>query len=154
KAASDRAIEGERKVMVSHSLSVEGDAAVVAAYDKVAISNVEVRVLDNDIGTALVLETGGSTRVLEGGPVAATSASSAIDDHVTVRLPFAPTANVTVNLSFDASQIQVYEGSTAVTSLTFTSSNWNTARDLTIKAVNDSVRENTRVARITYSFTS
>jgi Ca2+-binding RTX toxin-like protein len=152
KAASDAAIEGERKVMVSHSLWVEGDAAVVAAYDGVAIANLEVDVLDNDIGTLLVQETGGSTRVLEGVPVS--GGSSAIDDTVNVRLSVAPGAEVTVSVAYDSSQVQVFRDDVLVDALTFTSGDWDQDVTLTIKAVDDSVRENAKNAYVTFGFAS
>ena len=63
KAKSDDAIEGERKVMISHSLLVEGDPTVVAAYNEVAISNVEVQVLDDDLGTLLIEELNPDNKV-------------------------------------------------------------------------------------------
>jgi hypothetical protein len=68
KTAHDDAIEGDRKVMISHSLQVISDSAVdIAAYDNVAIRNVEAHVVDDDQGALIVLENGGSTRVLEHG---------------------------------------------------------------------------------------
>jgi hypothetical protein len=67
KAAHDDVKEGERKVMISHSvLVVSPSAADKAMFDEVAIPNVEVRVLDDDLGTLLIRQTDGATRVLEG----------------------------------------------------------------------------------------
>ena len=52
KAAHDDAIEGERKAMLSHSLLVQSDSqADIDAFHEIAISNVEVQVLDDDLGT-------------------------------------------------------------------------------------------------------
>jgi Ca2+-binding RTX toxin-like protein len=161
KAAHDDAIEGERKVMVSHSLMVTGDTAVVAAYDNVAISNVEIRVLDDDQGALLVLESGNSTRVLEGVDVLDGSnnviANSAIEDSYTVRLSVAPTADVTVNLDYDANQIEVWNGGVKIDAsnpLIFTTANWNQDVTLTVKAVDNAIRENAQTARITHTFAS
>jgi Ca2+-binding RTX toxin-like protein len=103
KAATDDAIEGERKVMMSHSLVVNGNDSVVAEFDETAIPNVDIRVLDDDLGGILIFESEDSTRVLEGVPV--NGGSSAIDDTVTVRLSVAPTADVFVNLSGDGQTI-------------------------------------------------
>jgi len=163
KAAHDDAIEGERKVMISHSLQIVSDSAAdIAAYDNVAIRNVEAKVVDDDLGSLIVLESGGSTRVLEGGDVVDTSGNtignSAIDDTYTVQLSVQPEAGelVTVSLAFDSNQIQVFEGNNPnpVTSLTFDANNWNTPLTLTVKAVNDAVRENSIVTRITHGFSS
>ena len=51
--------------MISHSLLVTGSSAAdKAAYSGIAIPNVEARVLDDDLGSLLIVETGGTTRVL------------------------------------------------------------------------------------------
>jgi hypothetical protein len=113
KAAHDDVMEGERKVMISHSLLVVStSAADKAMFDEVAIPNVEVRVLDDDLGTLLIRQTDGATRVLEG------DALGGIQDTYEVKLAVAPTQTVTVNLDFDSSQIQLFENGVAVTSLT------------------------------------
>ena len=69
----DDAIEGERKVMVSHSIIVESDddddiALFQSPFsgETLPVPNIEVRVLDDDLGSALITETDGETRVLEG----------------------------------------------------------------------------------------
>jgi Ca2+-binding RTX toxin-like protein len=146
KAAHDDTLEGERKVMISHSLMVVSPSeADKAAFNAVAIPNVEVRVLDDDLGTLLIRESDNSTRVLEG------SATSEISDTYQVKLSVIPTGQVTVNLGFDSSQVRVYEGDMEITSLTFGAGadEWRT---ITVKAVQDTVRENTGIARITHSF--
>ena len=140
KAASDDAIEGERKVMMSHSLIVTGDEGIVASFDETAIPNVDIRVLDDDLGGILITETGNSTRVLEGVDYG-TDQNSSIDDTVTVRLSVEPDAPVTVDLLTDG-QIEVWREVggvlTQVTQLNFDATNWNDPVTLTIKAANDS----------------
>ncbi|HTH05783.1 MAG TPA: hypothetical protein VL916_07925, partial [Ilumatobacteraceae bacterium] len=160
KAAHDDAIEGERKVMISHSLHVVGTPADVAAFDEVAISNVEVQLLDDDLGTLIVEElnaAGGvdnETRVLEGVAVTG-GGTSAIDDTYRVRLSVKPTANVTVNIARDGAQLSLLDGSnTTVTQLTFTPTNWDQWVTLKVKSVDDTVRENSKVSHIVHSFTS
>jgi hypothetical protein len=117
----------------------------------VAIPNVEIRVLDDDLGGLLIVESGGDTRVLEGVPVS--GGSSAIDDTVNVRLSVAPDADVTVDIAHDV-QVQVFHNGVQVNQLMFTPANWDQDLTLTIKAVNDSVRENPRNAFVSFSFTS
>jgi hypothetical protein len=74
-----------------------------------------------------------------------------------VKLAVDPTQTVTVNLTFDAAgQVQVFDASNpnvAITSLTFGPGN-NAWRTLIVKAVDDGVRENTQITRITHSFTT
>ena len=178
KALHDDGIEGERKVMISHSLFVESNSqADIDAFDEVAISNVEVRVLDNDIGTLLIEEIDANgaidneTRILEGGPV--TGGSSAIEDTYRVRLSVAPTADVTVSLDFDDVQLGIFDDTdTQITSLTFKADSpgtddgdWDDWVTLTVKAVNqvddgtgtmdeETVRENSQVSNILHHFSS
>ncbi|HSC15631.1 MAG TPA: hypothetical protein VLI71_10970, partial [Gammaproteobacteria bacterium] len=160
KAAHDDAIEGERKVMISHSLHVESSSqADIDAFDEVAISNVEVQLLDDDLGTLIVEElnaAGGvdnESRVLEG--VAVPGGTSAIDDVYRVRLSVAPTADVTLGISLDGAQLMLVDGSDApVTEITFTPGNWDQWVTLKVKAVDDVVRENGKISRIVHSFAS
>src|SRR3569832_2071705 len=121
--------------MISHSLLVTSNSTVdKKAFDGVAIPNVEVRVLDDDLGTLLVRESGNSTRVLEG------DAASEISDTYEVKLSIDPTQPVTVDLNFStADQVQIFDPSdlnTPITSLTILpgQNNWRT---LVVKAVND-----------------
>jgi len=161
KAAHDDAMEGERKVMVSHSLLVESDDAEdleTFQGENVPVPNVAVRVLDDDLGGLLVVESGADTRVLEGGDVVdgggTVIGNSAIDDTYDVKLSVAPTHDVTVTLDYDA-QIEVFdEFDVKITELTFTPANWDTWRTLTVRAVDDMVRENRMVSTIEHSLSS
>ena len=120
-----------------------------AAFDGVAIPNVEVRLLDDDLGSLLIRQTDNSTRVLEG------DAASEISDTYEVRLAVDPTQSVTVNLGFsEAGQVRVYdEFNNEITSLTFGPGN-NNWRTLRIRAVDDAVRENTNVLTISHTFST
>src|SRR5206468_12974797 len=51
----------------------------------------------------------------------------------TVKLTSQPTADVTINIASS----NTAEGTTSVASLTFTSSNWNTAQTVTVTGVDD-----------------
>ncbi|MGC9326354.1 MAG: calcium-binding protein, partial [Candidatus Hinthialibacter sp.] len=170
KAAHDDAIEGERKVMISHSLLVESDSQDdIDAFNEIAISNVEVQVMDDDLGTLLIEELNADgvvdnqTRVLEG------SETSAIDDVYRVRLSVAPEADVTVSLDFNDEQLAVFKDGARITELTFTADaeqngddgNWDEWVTLTVKAVNanedgsvETTRENGQISRIVHNFTT
>ena len=85
-----------------------------------------------------ITQTGGSTAVTEGGAT----------DSYTVVLASQPTANVTITLGA-GSQL-----TTSVSTLTFTSSNWNVAQTVTVTAVNDTVVEGNHTGTITHTVTS
>ncbi|HSG90608.1 MAG TPA: hypothetical protein VLA56_15440 [Pseudomonadales bacterium] len=162
KAASDAAIEGERKVMISHSVDVTSDSAFDLARfqpEAVPIENVEVRVFDDDLGTALILETDGETRVLEGTPFTDADGllvDPAIEDGYRLRLAVPPAAGttVTVTLEHDA-DIELFDADgNRITSVTFDASNAATGQLITVRAVDDLVRENRESSRITHRFSS
>jgi len=81
----------------------------------------------------LVTQSGGSTSVTEGGQ----------GDSITIALQSAPSADVTVSYSF-GNDI----GANPAT-LTFTPGNWNTARTVTLSAIDDLEREPTEVTSVT-----
>jgi hypothetical protein len=85
-----------------------------------------------------ITESGGSTNVTEGGAT----------DSYTVVLNSQPTADVTITISPD-SQVSV-----SPTSLTFTSSDWNTPQTITVTAVDDFVVEGSHTGTITHSASS
>ena len=66
-----------------------------------------------------------------------------------VRLTFAPSANVTINLASSDST----EGTISKTSLTFTPQNWNQPQYVTVTGVDDAVRDGNRGYTITLSRT-
>src|SRR6185503_6633708 len=77
------------------------------------------------------------------------------EDVYRVRLSVAPTANVTVNLVRDGAQLVLANASnTPITQITFTPTNWDQWVTVKVKAVDDTVRENSKVSRIVHSFTS
>jgi uncharacterized repeat protein (TIGR01451 family) len=107
--------------------------------------DVAVRNIDNDTAGVTVLESGGSTAVTEGGA----------GDSYTVVLASQPTANVTVNIAFDAAQLIVNGDTDGTTSLVFTAGNWNVAQAVSVFAVNDTVLEsNPHTTTIVHSVTS
>jgi hypothetical protein len=86
----------------------------------------------------IVVQSGGSTIVAEGGAT----------DTFTVALQSAPTANVTVTLN-PGTQVTV-----APATLTFTPTNWNTAQTVTVTAVDDALVEGAHTGTIAFTVTS
>jgi Subtilase family/Calx-beta domain/SdrD B-like domain/Domain of unknown function (DUF4114)/Bacterial cadherin-like domain len=83
-------------------------------------------------------QTNGNTSVTEGGNT----------DTYTLILKTQPTADVIINLAV-GTQI-----TTDKTTLTFTSTNWNTAQTVTVTAVDDTTTEGIQTANITQTITS
>ncbi len=82
--------------------------------------------LNSAVPNVIVTPTGGSTQVREGG---------ALDSYFVV-LSAAPSANVTIAIAPTNGQLNVSESS-----LVFTPTNWNVAREVTVTASDDSVGE-------------
>ncbi|MFN7115275.1 MAG: beta strand repeat-containing protein, partial [Saprospiraceae bacterium] len=102
-------------------------------------------ILDNDQANVVVTESGGNTAVVEGGA----------GDTYTVVLATQPTSNVTVNLSFDQTQVTVNGDTDGATSLIFTTANWATPQNVSVFAVNDVLVEgNPHTSLITQTITS
>ena len=89
-------------------------------------------VVVTNVAEVLIVQSGGSTQVTEGGAT----------DRYTVVLDTPPTANVVIAISPDA-QVSV-----TPISLTFTSANWNIAQTVTVTAVDDAVAEGTHTGVI------
>ena len=116
---------GNRSVTISHSA-----ASTDANYNgnTISIANVTATVVDNDGAGLSINETGTpkETRVTESG--------SGNTDTYTVVLDSQPTASVTIVATSDDSTAARVSPAT----LTFTTSNWNTAQAVTVTGVNDS----------------
>ena len=116
---------GNRSVTISHSA-----ASTDANYNgnTISIANVIATVVDNDGAGLSINETGTpkETRVTETG--------SGNTDTYTVVLDSQPTASVTIVAT--SGDLAVARVSPAT--LTFTTSNWNTAQPVTVTGVNDS----------------
>lgn len=105
--------------------------ADTVGYDLGTASAATGTITDNDTAGVVVSESGSSTSITEGGSL----------DTFFVVLESQPSADVTVNLAFDAAQLALISGGNPVSSLTFTPTNWNVAQDVTVTAVDDSVIE-------------
>jgi hypothetical protein len=97
-----------------------------------------LEVIDNEPGGVVVRESGGTTRVTEGGAT----------DSYTLVLTTQPTADVTITLMAD-SQVSV-----SPTTVTFTSANWNLPRTITVTAVDDGVVEDEHTGTIAHAVAS
>ena len=93
--------------------------------------HVSVTVFDNDSAVVIIEETDGSTNVVESG----------LTDSYEVALGFAPTSEVTITIddNGDPNQVTVDGGET--TTLTFTTSDWDTLQTVTVEAIDDDVPE-------------
>ena len=91
-----------------------------------------VTIYDNDSASIITGESDGSTYVLEGGAT----------DSYTVELGFLPTSDVTIviyDVAGEPNQVTLDGGES--TTLTFTTSNWDTAQTVTVEAIDDGVAE-------------
>src|SRR5690606_38960055 len=112
-------------------------------YDEVAILDVVVTVVDDDVAGVTVVASGGSTLLTEAGAT----------DDFTVVLTSEPTANVTVTLTPDA-QSSVGSGAGVASSLLFTAANWSAPQIITMSAHNDAVAEGVHTSTVTFTVAS
>ncbi len=133
-AVDDLDDEGVHFATISHSvISADGN------YDQIAVNNITATIFDNDTKPALlVVPSGGTTNVTEGGT----------GDSLSVTLATQPTADVTVSVSPD-SQLM-----TSTPTVTFTPGNWNVPQTITVDAIDDGVAEGTQGAILTLSAAS
>lgn len=103
-----------------------------ADYTGVSTPTLDVRIEDNDTANLVISETS----------IPVTETNADITETYTVKLATQPTANVTVTLSSNNSDVEIDD-----TSLDFTTSNWNTAQTvtLTIKADDDAADESATI---------
>ena len=129
KAIDDALAQGDRQVMVSTSSQSDDPN-----FNRVAVRNVKVTVLDNDQPGVRITETDGDTVVLEG------AAPYGITDSYTVALSKAPAPGntVTVTLSADDARLVLssadprYNATTHA--FTFDSTNWSTPATVGVAA--------------------
>ncbi len=107
-------------------------------YSVLNISDIIVDITDNDTAGITVTQSGGTTAVTEGGAT----------DTYTIVLDSQPSADVTVDLS-TTSRLQL-----SASSLTFTTSNWDTPQTVTVIATNDSNYIGNGSVDITHTATS
>ena len=101
------------------------------AFNGLAVADVTVSISDNDTAGIVVTESAGNTTVTEGGA----------GDSYSVVLGSQPTANVTVNITFDPAQLVVGGDTDGSASLQFTPANWSTLQTVSVAAVDDTLVE-------------
>ena len=138
--AIDNAIpQGPKDIMIRHTA-----VSATAAYnDVMAYADVKVHMLDNDMPTLTVAESGGNTTVSEGG----------LADSFTVALSQNPEATTSVTVDPNGNglgnQLRLNGGipNTLIT-LTFTTSNWSTPQTVNVATVDDILANGDRTATV------
>jgi xanthine/CO dehydrogenase XdhC/CoxF family maturation factor len=138
-AVDDTAAEGTHTSNLTHSAS-----SVDSNYNGLSVSNIIVRITDNDVAGVTITETAGSTEVSETGPSS---------DTYNVVLNTPPQAPVTITVTPDV-QTDLGAGAGTAVTLLFTTANWNTPQTLTVTAVDDLQAEGMHVSNITHTTAS
>lgn len=131
---NDTTVEGDLTSLIYHTLQSND-----RAYHGLRTTPLTVLVVDNDNLPLTVTHLDGYTAVAEGGPAFSGSVTNGwihAGDRFNVRLPVAPSADVTVTIVSDSSRITV-----SPNSLTFTSANGTTDQGVTVTAVDDALNE-------------
>lgn len=137
--AVDNAVaEGSRSSTITHTAT-----SADSTYDGISVAGVTALVVDNDTAGVTITESGGSTNLTEGGST----------DNYTVVLDSQPTADVTITVTPD-SQTNIGGGAGAAINLIFTNANWNSARTVTVTAVDDALPEGPHISTITHTAVS
>ncbi len=110
-----------------------------ASYNGIPVAVVPCFITDNDLPHVDIMQTAGSTVVVEGG---------ATDTYQLV-LTSQPSANVIVTATANA-QLTLSPSNT----VTFTPLNWQTPQSLTVAAINDSAIEGPHTGNVTHSVSS
>ncbi|HCE72074.1 MAG TPA: type I secretion protein, partial [Ruegeria sp.] len=152
-AASDDSLEeGERKIVISHSVQAinenGADQDAVDLYDGLAVRNVEVTILDNDQADVILTHDGTDTRVLEG--------PDGFTDRVGISLSRAPDPGETVTISLAELFAPGTDAQLAfdTPTITFDSSDWDSVKYVTLTAIDDSKPEDPRGLQIQATVTS
>jgi len=131
-AIDDAIVEGAHSDSISHTL-----ASADLNYDGLTVSALNITVADNDTGSVLITESGGSTDITEGGAT----------DSFDVVLGMQPSVDVRVGLIPDFNN----QCTVSLSPLTFTSANWNVPQTVTVTAVDDGLVEGAHTCVITTS---
>jgi len=147
----DEAEEGERTVVISHSVySVNPD------FDNLNVPNVEVKLIDDDKAGLIITETDLETQVLEGDTSGDTYEISLtkqpdVDETVTVTLQFDVVGNSQITVTDPAASGRF---NFATQELTFDDTNWSQPFELMVIANDDGIPENRMRAVITHAISS
>ena len=131
----DTATDGNQTTDVT--VTVNDSSTADSAYDALADQTVVVTTADDDSPGFTVAASGGSTTVSEAGST----------DTFTVVLNAQPTSDVVFNVSSG----DTGEATVSTSSLTFTSSNWNTTQTVTVTGIDDTANDGDQTTTITVS---
>ncbi|WP_238256933.1 beta strand repeat-containing protein, partial [Methylorubrum podarium] len=156
RAKSDTAAEGEQSVAIGHSV-VSSNDEVNTTYVRTTL----VKVIDNDKPGLIIVESGGSTSIIEMTRGRAAQAQN--QDGYTVVLNNPPLANETVTVTLSVprdrlSQLVFTDASGNVLPtdgdgfayLTFNAGNWNQPQTVRVSSPADDTPENRYIAEITH----
>jgi len=138
-AVDDADAEGPHTSVITHAVS-----SADADYDGLAVPDLIVDVIDNDLPGVVLAETSGTTSVHEQGPTS---------DTYTIVLTSPPTATATITVTPDA-QVDLGAGAGTPVSVAFNSGNWNVPRTIVVTAEDDSIVEGPHTSTLTHSSTS
>ena len=156
KAVDDTAVEGDRTVMINHfATAYDQDNNPVEELNFALISDMELRIIDDDSGAVVVTESNSDNIVVEG------DVTDRLVDSIEVRLSVAPDSGETVTatiahqlleLGLDVASViavtdlndsqQTDADQWQSLALTFDDSNWDTGQTVYLLAVDDNVVEN------------
>ncbi len=129
----DSLAEGAHISTISHAASSSD-----ANYNGIAINDVVANITDNETDGVSITESGGSTDIVEGGAT----------DSYDVVLTALPSATVTVTITTDS------QANADKATLTFLTSNWDTAQTVTLTAVDDDIAEGAHSSTVTHTAAS
>jgi large repetitive protein len=138
-AVDDAVVEGAHTGSISFSV-----ASSDTSYNGIAIAPISVGITDNDVAVpgVTITQSGGTTAVTEG----------AATDSYTIVLDSAPSADVTVTITFPASDVTLNGDTDGTFTTTVTPANWNTPQPITLAAVDDRALEGNHTASLVHSF--
>ncbi|MEZ6125267.1 MAG: NF038122 family metalloprotease [Planctomycetaceae bacterium] len=137
-AVDDSAAEGNHTGTITHAVT-----SVDAAYDGFAVANVVANITDNDTPGVTIVESGGSTDVIEGHTT----------DTYTVVLDSVPSADVTITVTPDG-QTSLGSGAGVAILLTFTPGSALIPQTVTVTPNDDAVAEGNHTSTITHTVAS
>ncbi|MEG4959356.1 MULTISPECIES: DUF4347 domain-containing protein, partial [unclassified Microcoleus] len=146
RATNDALAEGPHSSTITGSVTsadANYDGAVPVTLDGTAVANLILPITDNDTPSVKITETGGTTKIGEGGAT----------DSYTAVLTTEPAADVTVTASPDA-QSDVGIGGGIPIALKFTPDNWKVPQLVNVQAVDDGVAQGAHSSTIAHQVTS
>ncbi len=144
-AIDDPVAEGPHTGSLTHAVSSSdpkyNGGGVAFTVNGVGGSTVTANITDNDIAGYTIIQSAGTTDVIEGGAT----------DSYTIRLNTQPSSAVSVTLNADA-QVRVNGGASVVLSFSTTAGvagGWDQPQTITVAAVNDTLVEGAHLGLIT-----